>query len=71
MGKHSNKGDLNYVANWVNLTEYAKNPMIRMSKIMSSTDGTTDGVEVARTGHPFVLMSYDKSISNLFDYYVN
>lgn len=71
LGKRSNNGELNYVANWVNLTEYAKNPMIRMSKIMSSTNGTTDGVEVARTGHPFVLMSYDKSISNLFDYYVN
>ena len=72
-----NKGNKNivdylgYSAKWVNLNEFAKNPAINMSKILSSKSATIDGIKnIVQPGHPFVLVSYDKSITNLLDYYI-
>lgn len=70
------KGDLHLIrgfdfesyneSNWINLSEYAKDPQLRISSIMKSKSGKitigSEQVKKVKAGHPFVLISYDTSI---------
>ena len=60
---------LNYTAKWINLSELAENPKIKISPILSSKTGIVDDVQVALPGHPFVLVSYDPRVPDLLAQY--
>ena len=62
---------------WITLDEYKNNPQITMTDVLVSTSGTVvnDGnsYNVAKKGHPFVLISFDKTLSSpqrIVDYYI-
>lgn len=59
-----------YTAKWISLKEFSQNPNVQMSKILSSRTGEYNGIKFAHAGHPFVLVSYNRNINNLFDYYM-
>lgn len=61
-----------YSGNWQNISEYAEDPQVAVTPIMKSLTGTITlsdgtGVKVCHPGHPFVLVSHDKNITNSTD----
>jgi len=64
---------LGYDADWVNIEKFAEDPSINISPILTSKTKFIDGYDkpVVQAGHPFVLISYDKNILDLGEYYVN
>lgn len=62
---------LDYDAEWVDIVEFAKDPSVNISPILTAKRKYIDGYDkpVVQAGHPFVLVSYDKSILDLGEYY--
>ena len=58
---------------WITIKQLSKMPIYEVSKKMYCTrDSSFDGVEMVHAGHPFILISFDKTINNdsrMIEYY--
>lgn len=72
-GRYNVEKGREYNADWISINELAKNPSIKISDILTASSPYIDGIDqpVVQAGHPFVLVSFDKDIINLAEYYVN
>lgn len=59
------------VNKWINIIDYANDPRITVTPVLKSTTGfaNINGMytDVAKKGHPFVLVSFDKTLTNTED----
>lgn len=64
---------LDYNAEWIDIVKFAEDPSVNISPILTAKRKYIDGYDkpVVQAGHPFVLISYDKSILDLGEYYAN
>lgn len=56
--------DPNLEQNWMTVSEYNKDPRVKITPIMKSLDGVINGKQVLKKGHPFVLISYNYKHKN-------
>lgn len=56
--------DPNLESNWINVSEYNKDPRVKITPIIKSLDGVINGKQVLKKGHPFVLISYNYKHKN-------
>ena len=61
---------LYYNAKWITLDEFSKNSSFKSTKILSSNTGIINNKQIVKPGHPFILVSNDKTITNLIDYFI-
>ena len=69
-GESQFEKNLQYEAQWITLDEFAKNTAFKSTKILSSNTGIVNNKQIVKPGHPFILVSNDKSIPNLIDYFI-
>lgn len=60
---------------WQSIAQFSENPQIKVTRIMTSISDEIDGVQerVVHKGHPFVLVSYDRSLESeqdIIDYFI-
>lgn len=60
---------------WQSIAQFAENPQRKVTRIMTSISDEIDGVQerVVHKGHPFVLVSYDRSLESeqdIVDYFI-
>lgn len=60
---------------WQSIAQFAENSQIKVTRIMTSISDEIDGVQerVVHKGHPFVLVSYDRSLESeqdIVDYFI-
>lgn len=72
-GEYDVLGGRNYDADWIPIQEFKQDPSVVVSDILTAQTPFVPGCskEVVQAGHPFVLISYDKNINNLEEYFVN
>ena len=65
---------LDYEADWTPINDYANDPQFKVSPVLISRYSMVEGVDhpIIRAGHPFVLVSQDKSLTvdQMADYYI-
>ena len=67
-GSTQEKKGFTYKASIQNVEDLAKNPQFKISPILTSKWDKVDGLEV-QPGHPFILITDDLSINNLYTAY--
>lgn len=56
--------DASLESNWMTVSEYNKDPRVKITPVLKSLDGVINGKQVLKKGHPFVLISYNPYLRN-------
>ena len=71
-GQMQEQSGYNYTSYWLPINQFALDPSLNVSPILTSKYSTVSGYNkpIVQAGHPFILISNDKTITDLGDYYV-
>lgn len=71
-GQMQEQSGYSYTSYWLPINQFALDPSLNVSPILTSKYSTVSGYNkpIVQAGHPFILISNDKTITDLGDYYV-